>query len=120
GRPEHAHGREAEIARDDVSHRRDAGQLHQEPCGAWRRRVRGGERATPAHRGVDRSRAGPGPGGPGRRIAQKNTDTSAYTSESFVWPACRSGETGRRAGLKIPWGSPPVWVRFPPPAPFSY
>ena len=30
---------------------------------------------------------------------------------------CRSGETGRRAGLKIPWGSPPVWVRFPPPAP---
>src|SRR6266850_6202319 len=20
--------------------------------------------------------------------------------------------------LKIPWGSPPVWVRFPPPAPF--
>jgi hypothetical protein len=20
-------------------------------------------------------------------------------------------------GLKIPWGSPPVWVRFPPPAP---
>ena len=28
----------------------------------------------------------------------------------------RSGETGRRAGLKIPWGSPPVWVRFPPPA----
>jgi hypothetical protein len=29
----------------------------------------------------------------------------------------RSGETGRRAGLKIPWGSLPVWVRFPPPAP---
>ena len=29
----------------------------------------------------------------------------------------RSGETGRRAGLKIPWGSPPVRVRFPPPAP---
>ena len=32
---------------------------------------------------------------------------------------CRSGETGRRAGLKIPWGSPPVWVRFPPPAPIE-
>jgi hypothetical protein len=33
--------------------------------------------------------------------------------------ACRrSGETGRRAGLKIPWGSPPVRVRFPPPALF--
>src|SRR4051812_16423664 len=29
----------------------------------------------------------------------------------------RSGETGRRAGLRIPWGSPPVRVRFPPPAP---
>src|SRR5262245_53780039 len=29
----------------------------------------------------------------------------------------RSGETGRRAGLKIRWGSLPVWVRFPPPAP---
>jgi hypothetical protein len=37
---------------------------------------------------------------------------------SFAFPMCRSGETGRRAGLKIPWGSPPVWVRFPPPAPF--
>jgi hypothetical protein len=31
----------------------------------------------------------------------------------------RSGETGRRAGLKIPWGSLPVWVRFPPPAPIA-
>ena len=31
--------------------------------------------------------------------------------------AGRSGETGRRAGLKIPWGSLPVRVRFPPPAP---
>src|SRR5215472_13542751 len=30
---------------------------------------------------------------------------------------CRSGETGRRAGLKIPWGLLPVRVRFPPPAP---
>src|SRR5262249_13999513 len=30
----------------------------------------------------------------------------------------RSGETGRRAGLKIPWGLPPVRVRFPPPAPY--
>ena len=29
----------------------------------------------------------------------------------------RSGETGRRAGLKIPWGLRPVRVRFPPPAP---
>src|SRR4051794_29623367 len=29
----------------------------------------------------------------------------------------RSGETGRRAGLKIRWGLPPVRVRFPPPAP---
>lgn len=29
----------------------------------------------------------------------------------------RSGGTGRRAGLKIPWGSNPVRVRFPPPAP---
>jgi hypothetical protein len=28
----------------------------------------------------------------------------------------RSGETGRRAGLKIRWGLPPVRVRFPPPA----
>ena len=33
--------------------------------------------------------------------------------------ARRSGETGRRAGLKIRWGLPPVWVRFPPPAPIS-
>src|SRR3990172_2072692 len=32
---------------------------------------------------------------------------------------CRSGETGRRARLKILWGLPPVWVRFPPPAPAS-
>ena len=32
---------------------------------------------------------------------------------------CRSGEIGRRAGLKIPWGLPPVWVRFPPPAPLD-
>src|SRR5262245_49058664 len=32
---------------------------------------------------------------------------------------CRSGETGRRAGLKIPFGSPRVWVRPPPPAPRS-
>jgi hypothetical protein len=32
---------------------------------------------------------------------------------------CRSGETGRRAGLKIPWGSLPVRVRPPPPAPNS-
>jgi hypothetical protein len=30
---------------------------------------------------------------------------------------CRSGETGRRAGLKIPRGLRLVWVRFPPPAP---
>src|SRR5918994_951771 len=30
---------------------------------------------------------------------------------------CRSGETGRRAGLKIRWALPPVWVRPPPPAP---
>lgn len=29
----------------------------------------------------------------------------------------RSGEIGRRARLKILWGLPPVWVRFPPPAP---
>jgi hypothetical protein len=36
---------------------------------------------------------------------------------AFPSPTCRSGEIGRRAGLKIPWGSPPVWVRFPPPAP---
>ena len=34
-----------------------------------------------------------------------------------LFTLCRSGETGRRAGLKIPWGLPPVWVRFPPPAP---
>ncbi len=32
---------------------------------------------------------------------------------------CRSGETGRRAGLKIPWALPPVSVRFRPPAPSS-
>ncbi len=47
-------------------------------------------------------------------------------SSGLRHPACytrshpilgRSGETGRRAGLKIPWGSPPVWVQFPPPAP---
>ena len=31
----------------------------------------------------------------------------------------RSGETGRRAGLKIRWGLPPVRVRFPPPAPIT-
>ena len=31
----------------------------------------------------------------------------------------RSGETGRRAGFKIPWGSLPVWVRVPPPAPHA-
>ena len=31
----------------------------------------------------------------------------------------RSGETGRRAGLKIQWGSLLVWVRVPPPAPSS-
>ncbi len=30
---------------------------------------------------------------------------------------CRSGETGRRAGLKIPFGSHRVRVRPPPPAP---
>src|SRR6185503_9868687 len=30
--------------------------------------------------------------------------------------SCRSGETGRRAGLKIPFGSPRVRVRLPPPA----
>src|SRR6266566_8943156 len=29
----------------------------------------------------------------------------------------RSGGTGRRAGLKIRWGSRPVWVRLPPSAP---
>ena len=34
-----------------------------------------------------------------------------------VTPSSRSGETGRRAGLKIPWGSLPVSVRFRPPAP---
>ena len=28
----------------------------------------------------------------------------------------RSGGTGRRAGLKIRWGSRPVWVRLPPSA----
>ena len=28
-------------------------------------------------------------------------------------PPCRSGETGRRAGLKIPWALRPVWVRPP-------
>jgi hypothetical protein len=32
---------------------------------------------------------------------------------------CRSGETGRRAGLKIPRGASLVWVRFPPPAPLD-
>jgi hypothetical protein len=32
---------------------------------------------------------------------------------------CRSGETGRRAGLKIPFPSLGVWVQFPPPAPFD-
>src|SRR5438093_812631 len=30
--------------------------------------------------------------------------------------ARRSGGTGRRAGLKIRWGSRPVWVRLPPSA----
>src|SRR6185437_7308853 len=34
--------------------------------------------------------------------------------------AGRSGETGRRAGLKIRWALPPVWVRFPPPAPSTW
>jgi hypothetical protein len=29
----------------------------------------------------------------------------------------RCGGTGRRAGLKIPFGATRVWVRFPPPAP---
>ena len=29
---------------------------------------------------------------------------------------CRSGEIGRRAGLKIQFSSRRVWVRLPPPA----
>lgn len=29
---------------------------------------------------------------------------------------CRSGETGRRAGLKIQFQATGVWVRLPPPA----
>ena len=33
---------------------------------------------------------------------------------------CRSGGTGRRAGLKIRFASRRVWVRFPPPAPTSW
>src|SRR5262249_33118728 len=45
------------------------------------------------------------------------TAERSYTSKQLVFDNSRSGETGRRAGLKIPWGSPPVWVRFPPPAP---
>src|SRR5204863_2264256 len=40
---------------------------------------------------------------------------SVWTSRSAT--LSRSGETGRRAGLKIPWGLHPVRVRFPPPAP---
>ncbi len=51
--------------------------------------------------------------------------TACYTRRIFGQPITRhgtdnegrSGETGRRAGFKIPWGSLPVWVRVPPPAP---
>ena len=60
---------------------------------------------------------------PGRRLAGPEAPTASTssretTSRRIEAPLCRrSGETGRRAGLKIPWGSPPVRVRFPPPAP---
>src|SRR5262245_29273109 len=43
----------------------------------------------------------------------KKTICRRYTEASTLR---RSGETGRRAGLKIRWGLPPVRVRFPPPA----
>ena len=39
------------------------------------------------------------------------------TTLTKIRPECRSGETGRRAGLKIPFGSHRVGVRLPPPAP---
>ena len=53
--------------------------------------------------------------------------TACYTRPPFLRAVTchglnnegRSGETGRRAGFKIPWGSLPVWVRVPPPAPHS-
>ena len=35
---------------------------------------------------------------------------------SYSSSLSRSGGTGRRAGLKIQWGSSPVWVRLPPSA----
>ena len=35
----------------------------------------------------------------------------------FIFLLCRSGETGRRTGLKIPRGFHPMSVRFRPPAP---
>src|SRR6185503_4311200 len=37
--------------------------------------------------------------------------------DTLAFFPCRSGGTGRRAGLKIPSLSRGVWVRFPPPAP---
>ena len=41
---------------------------------------------------------------------------SSWDGEASLRPARRSGGTGRRAGLKIRWGSRPVWVRLPPSA----
>ena len=55
----------------------------------------------------------------GRRPAPAR-DRGCYTERAAPrrrHSSGRSGETGRRAGLKIRWALPPVWVRFPPPAP---
>ena len=52
-----------------------------------------------------------------RRKALTRVCTDRAAGILRVTPSSRSGETGRRAGLKIPWGSLPVSVRFRPPAP---
>lgn len=45
--------------------------------------------------------------------------SSRHSCTLFVPAPCRSGGTGRRAGLKIQWGVTLVWVRFPSPAPLK-